>query len=390
MDRRGRAIAEDSAAPMPRGAHLIGSVPMASADAVFRTMAGSLGDRLRRIPDGETGERALFAGWQVKTFAQHPDFEPVPGRRLMEVVKPRRLRAGVDPTSVHFPQLGFAEAARESYEVFKRLRSDGIIRPGVRFQVSLPTPVNCLAMVVDKRDIPAVEGHYEAAMLSEVDAIADHVPPTDLALQWDCPWEVRVWDGNLPAFLVQPWFGDARAGLLDRLLRLGARVPEGAELGYHLCHGDYEHTGNLILGIGAGAMSRVLRSTAARLLREFSIRVAGPPRDARSVTELANALVERTSRPINFIQLPAPRAARSEYFAPLSGLRLQPDVELYIGLVHFTDGLKGTRRRIESAQKVVREFGVSTECGWGRRDPQTIPGLIDLHRQVSLPIGDDR
>jgi len=63
-------------------------------------------------------------------------------------------------------------------------------------------------------------------------------------------------------------------------------------------------------------------------------------------------------------------------------------MELYLGLVHFTDGLKGTRRRIESAQRVVREFGVSTECGWGRRDPQTIPGLIDLHRQASLPISD--
>ena len=61
--------------PPPRGAHLVGSVPLDTADAVFRTVAVSLGDRLRRIPDGETGERALFAGWQVATFARHPDFE---------------------------------------------------------------------------------------------------------------------------------------------------------------------------------------------------------------------------------------------------------------------------------------------------------------------------
>src|SRR2546429_4529709 len=33
---------------------LVGSVPLASAEVVFRTVAGEIGDRLRRIPDGET------------------------------------------------------------------------------------------------------------------------------------------------------------------------------------------------------------------------------------------------------------------------------------------------------------------------------------------------
>src|SRR5437762_13272547 len=103
-----KGMTELSAAP--RGAHLVGSVPLDTADAVFRTVAVSLSDRLRRIPDGETGERALFAGWQVATFARHPDFEEVPGRRLMEVVRPRRLRQGVDRASVHFDRLGFADA----------------------------------------------------------------------------------------------------------------------------------------------------------------------------------------------------------------------------------------------------------------------------------------
>jgi len=39
------------------GAHLIGSVPLADTEAVFRTVAGALGPHLSRIPDGETGER---------------------------------------------------------------------------------------------------------------------------------------------------------------------------------------------------------------------------------------------------------------------------------------------------------------------------------------------
>jgi len=39
----------------PRGVHLVGSIPLASAEEVFRTGSSILGERLRRIPDGETG-----------------------------------------------------------------------------------------------------------------------------------------------------------------------------------------------------------------------------------------------------------------------------------------------------------------------------------------------
>lgn len=40
-----------------RGAHLVGSVPLESAAAVFRAAGEVLPEYLRRIPDGETGER---------------------------------------------------------------------------------------------------------------------------------------------------------------------------------------------------------------------------------------------------------------------------------------------------------------------------------------------
>jgi hypothetical protein len=37
------------------------------------------------------------------------------------------------------------------------------------------------------------------------------------------------------------------------------------------------------------------------------------------------------------------------YFAPLRRLTPHPETELYLGLVHFTDGVEGTRRRIATA-----------------------------------------
>jgi len=41
----------------PRGVHLNGSIPLTNADEVFSMTSSMLGNRLHRIPDGETGVR---------------------------------------------------------------------------------------------------------------------------------------------------------------------------------------------------------------------------------------------------------------------------------------------------------------------------------------------
>ena len=74
------------------------------------------------------------------------------------------------------------------------------------------------------------------------------------------------------------------------------------------------------------------------------------------------------------------------YFAPLRNLHLHTETELYLGLVHYTDGREGTRRRIAAAQRTVPVFGVGTECGMGRRDAATIPELLRIHADVAAPV----
>jgi hypothetical protein len=84
------------------------------------------------------------------------------------------------------------------------------------------------------------------------------------------------------------------------------------------------------------------------------------------------------------IHLPVPRERSDDaYFAPLKGLKLRPETTLALGLVHYTDGLEGTRRRIAAAEKVVQGFMIGTECGFGRRDPATIPKLLEIHAQAA-------
>ena len=90
------------------------------------------------------------------------------------------------------------------------------------------------------------------------------------------------------------------------------------------------------------------------------------------------------TRPIQLIHMPVPRDRSDDaYFAPLKDLKLKPGTQLCLGLVHHTDGVAGTRRRIAAAEKFVTDFSIATECGFGRRQPETIPELLRIHAEAA-------
>ena len=344
------------AARRPRGVHLVGSVPLGNNEAVFREAAAKLGKHLRRIPDGETGDRINWISWQFPLLRAIPQFEQAPDEltgAYREVPAPRlQLRDGASIDDVVLPALGYRDAAAESYGVFARLKDEGVIGPRARFQVSLPTPL----AVVHGRFVPrhqeAVEALYERALLDELDSILAVAPPDQLAVQWDTAVEFSLLEGVLDSFI-----DDREAGVLERLLRLGSRVPDDVQLGYHLCYGDYGH-------------------------KHFK-----EPEDASKLVMVANGVSAGLQRQLNWVHMPVPRDRTDDaYFAPLRDLRLRPETELYLGLVHMTDGLDGARARIAAAQAAAGNFGVATECGFGRRDPATIPELMAIHARVADPI----
>jgi hypothetical protein len=79
--------------------------------------------------------------------------------------------------------------------------------------------------------------------------------------------------------------------------------------------------------------------------------------------------------------LAAPRERSDDaYFAPLAELKLNSKTELYLGLINLTDGVEGTGAKMSTADAVVSNYGIATECGFGRRPPETILALLDLHR----------
>lgn len=334
------------APPEPIGAHLVGSVPLASVEQVFRATAGALGDRLRRLPDGEPGPRSDWILWQYPVFSSLPQFEVgPPGDGSYRTLPKLRLREGESAQDIVLGNLGFAAAALSSYSVFAKLKRDGIIPPHLRFQVSLPTPLAPVSAFVDPEHQPLIEPIYEARVLEELAEIFAAVPHDQLALQWDTRLEFAILEGVSPA-----WFTEIRAGVLERLLRASRIVPADVELGFHLCYGDDYHG-------------------------HFTT-----PANAGKLVEVANAIAGALYRPLNWVHLPVPADAEDEYFAPLAQLRLHPATELYLGVLHLADGKVGARRRISSASRYVERFGVATDCGWGRGGAAAVERLLDLHR----------
>ncbi len=338
--------------PISRSIHLVGSIGLSDTETVFRTLSETVGDRAPRYPDGETGARDYWIRWQRKVFDDHPDIV------LVEEVDPFGdgilrpffgVRDGVAPDDVDLGSLGYADVAIESYDLFCHLRDDGTIPVGTRFQVSLPTPVAVISGFVYADQRAALEPAYERAMMGEVERIVAAIPADDLAIQWDVCYEIVAHDGGSKAH-----YEDVLGGSLDRLERTGAAVPSGVTLGFHLCYGDPGH-------------KHIIE-----------------PADTATAVAFANGICAGVPRQVDFIHLPVPRGRDDDaYFAPLRNLSLTPGTELILGLVHHTDGVEGTRRRIAVAEKVVSAFGIGTECGFGRRAASTIPELLRIHAEVA-------
>ena len=342
-----------SAPSQPAGVHLVGSVPLEDSRAVFQLIGKKLGRHVCRIPDGETGARKNWITCQYNLLAGMPQFEKEDVMSGPYKARPRlKLKTGVRAQDIAFPSLGYADAAIASFGEFRRQKQDGAIPKGVRFMVCLPTPLAPVQTSFVPEAQAMVEEAYEARMLAEVAQIAASVAHEELSIQWDVAIEFAIIEGVMPSHLADP-----EKGSIESLARIGNRVPRAVELGYHLCYGDFGH-------------------------KHFK-----EPEDTKIMVRVINGVAAGLSRPLNFVHMPVPRnRSDNAYFAPLAALKLAGETEIYLGLVHLTDGIEGTRKGIEAASRHLAKFGVGTECGMGRRPADTIPALLDVHVQAAQPI----
>ncbi|SJN12651.1 hypothetical protein FM113_15455 [Leucobacter sp. 7(1)] len=342
----------------PQGAHLVGSINFDDAETTIRTAAADLGAHLKRIPDGEVGERFHWIVFQADRLGQTPGIErvgdtPIPLRMLD--ARPVQLAPGVRAADLTLAPLGYAEAALESYAVFAQLQDAGVVPASTRFQVSLPTPLGVVGSMVHPANRAEFEPVYEAALAAELDSILAAIPHDRLAIQWDAALEFAILEGVNMGGAPNEWFDSPWEGTSARLARQIDRVPAEVEVGVHLCYGD----------------------VAEQHFVE--------PGNTENLTRFANLVVAAADRPLTWLHLPVPiERDDAEYYAALAELTLPSETELYLGLVHREDGAEGAERRITAAQQhVTRPFGVATECGFGRAPEGTTVPLFEAHRAVA-------
>jgi hypothetical protein len=341
---------------------VVGSVPLASAEEVFGTLAGELGSFLDAYPDGETGDRSFWTFYlPTRTYSGHSDLIDVNRPEGGQVRQPERgasseewnrswwtlrLREGV--TSLTFDDLHYAEVATESYAVFRRLREAGAIPGHARFQVSLPTTGSAvMPFFARPEDWPVIYDAYRRAIRAEVAKIAEGIPPEDLVIQWDIATEVRdLLAGDRPLL---PWSPETSLDEkwqrhLHDMTQLSSAIPKETLLGYHFCFGTW----------GGWPQSHAS--------------------DISLCVRLANEAFSRAGRRVDYVHMPALPDASERFFEPLADLAIG-DARPYLGIV-LDDGLEGFERRARAARRHLAEFGIASYCGWGREDPATLPRIL--------------
>ncbi len=337
--------------------HFVGSIPLPDTESVFRTLAAATGPYLKRLPDGETGIRKTWIRFLQQVLAENPAIEvahDVPPFRFMQwdgkLIReiPRlRLRPGAWPDPATF-ETGYARMAIESWALFDRLQQAGVIPVGVKFQISLPTPIAPTYNNMLPSDRPGILPALTRHMIGEVEAIAAALPNDRIALQWDVCQEVLAWEGYY-----EPGPVDFRDETIAVLTEIGNAVPTAIELGYHLCYGSPQDEHCL------------------------------QPKDAGIMVEIVNRIVAGVRRPIQFFHLPVPKPRTDDaFFAPLAQLKLAPETELYLGLVHRDDAA-GNAARLAAARRYTRVDCVATECGMARGDPERFPALLAAHAETA-------
>jgi hypothetical protein len=340
----------------PLCVHLVGSVPLADAEDVFRTVCGAIGPNLRRIPDGETGARKRWVGMISEILDRHSDFEPDPkeppfvmklasGKVHRELTR-LRIRHGIDPATLSF-DTGYAAMAIDSFAIYDRLQREGVIPRHVKFQIAIPSPLAPAYNYIGHESRRVFLEVFCNHLQREVQKIAESLPNERLSLQWDVLQEILIWEGYFPD---RP--GDYRQQILSTLQRIGESVPQPIELGYHLCYGSPKD--------------------------EHLVQ----PRDAAIMTELMRETLRQVRRPINYFHFPVPKERLDAgFYRPLRELKLPAGTELYVGLAHLQDEA-GNRARLELAREFTTVSGVASECGWGRGDPSRVGALLETLRTL--------
>jgi hypothetical protein len=340
---------------------LVGSLPTASAEEGLRAGAGLVGDLVPALPDGEAGPLGAWVGFdRTRLLEPHPDIRTLaptasPTGRARHAYETARLTVRDGVGEIRFDAWPRVPAMLESYDVFRRLRDEGVIAADQRFQVNFPGPSSVFSGAFKDHyadDWAIVGPALEDLTRRSIDEVLAAIPAHDLAIQMDMAYEV------LDNEQVLGWTEGGVPAAWDRFggpwSRLAPHIPEDVLLGLHLCYGTFP---------------------------EWPMFEA---RDMGLLVRMANHARAHAGRPLDWLHLAGPRYLRSEddaFFAPLAGLHV-PGTRVFLGIVLPLDGEEGLRRRHATASRYLHDFGVAMYCGFGRQPGQDPAETLREHAAV--------
>ncbi len=348
----------------PSSVHFNGSVNLPDAETVMREISSRIPTGVRRMTDGETGERGYWIVFQVQKFQQMPEFESVSVGQAYETspdapeMTQLRLAAGASADTIDWPDLGYANEYAKSFTVFDRAAGGGN-DPGRRaVSDAVPHPMASVVGTIVPEDLPAVVASYEKALFADLDAVLAKLPHDRCAVQWDVAVEFGLLEGAMGSGSAVPMHQ-----ITPGLVRCVDRVPADVPVGMHLCYGDYGH-------------------------QHFT-----QPASVQMQVDLVNAVVSAAQRSVDWASFTVPQTRNdADYFAPLRDLTGGPETELCFALVpyHPDEQAEGTTpeqtRLIDAAlarsSAGERDWGICTECGMGRVAADEVRKLLDLHHEI--------
>jgi hypothetical protein len=302
-----------------------------------------------------------IGGLGATTFSKHLDLEKAPDAGPFGAF---RFKPGVTSISLK-GYLPYADAAISSHRQFRELRDAGELPRDLRFQVALPTPHAAIGGYF-VRDWPMLQAAYHDAIVDDISRMLEHIPPEDLAIQWDYCTEVCDTVGeatnNREIDALWPW--NQRRTVEEKFATHTAKeyiapltrgIPAEVLYGYHICLGTWPKC------------------------------PLTPVQDLELVVQMTNAIVANTPRHVDFVHLPMTKDADRQFCAPLVKLKVG-DARVFLG-AEWKDGRDGLLRRINVAREFLPSFGISHYCGYGRDAVEQMPQLLDDLRAGADALG---
>jgi len=322
-----------------RYAHLVGSLPGASAYEAMSTAMKILGGRLHSLPDGETGERRNWIISIVDSLRSHPDLELAKQGDWSDYDKTPQLKVRKGRT-LYGANLDFGhiEAARTNWPVFEQIRVE-FDQPALAYRSGVPGDLDLAMFTLGPVGALANRRAFTEATLSEIRALRKNTGDSTV-FQVELPIEL---------VLLAKAPGRAMPLLANRLakviINLAAASPTGTHFGIHLCLGDMNN------------------------------KAFGTMRDVTPLVALSNAVVRGWphNKPLDYIHAPfaaadQPATTDPGFYAPLADLKVPTGTRFAAVFAHESQSLADQitiRSMIED--RTGRTVAVSAACGLGRR-----------------------